>query len=449
MEIFILCWIYLAEVLCFWLGLWILFEVRQKDMAKFWMMAGEVLPVTISMLPIKPTGKNVLVTAGVVGITFILSEGKALEKASEIMLTLLLLVCLDDIFVHICSQALSDAGSKYIDNIHYFATKCCSLITIFLILFIKNKINFRKIHINSVIYFAIGIIIFLMMLCLNVLNQASIYVANDVFGILLNIINAAIYVSIFLLVAFVIYIKKTHERMAQLLKTEKLLKEARVSYYKQALQKETDTRKYRHDMINHLVYLRDILSRNKISDANQYLNDILGGFQKIQNSYYVTGNEMIDTIMNYFFGMLPEDTAICILGRCPVAFSLNEMDVCTIFSNIFQNAADEILEHQIKNAKIIMTMRKGRQYAEYSIKNSAHAVITPDQINQNGLPKSHKADKRNHGIGMLNIKNTVERNHGKFEWHQKDGYFCVSIALPIQLPSKSDDGGSKSKMPDK
>ncbi len=63
-------------------------------------------------------------------------------------------------------------------------------------------------------------------------------------------VTVAISISIFLLVIFVVYIKNTNERMEQLLKTERLLKESQVNYYKRSLRKEADTRKYRHDMIN-------------------------------------------------------------------------------------------------------------------------------------------------------------------------------------------------------
>ena len=73
------------------------------------------------------------------------------------------------------------------------------------------------------------------------------------------------------------------------------------------MKKEADTRKYRHDMVNHLVYVQETLSQNRMSDAQQYLANILGGFKKIQSSYYAIGNEMLDTIMNYFFGMLPKE----------------------------------------------------------------------------------------------------------------------------------------------
>ena len=77
-------------------------------------------------------------------------------------------------------------------------------------------------------------------------------------------------------------------------------------------------------------------------------------------------------------------------------------------------------------------IHKGKQFVEYKIRNSILTRINEKNIDKNGLPKSHKLDKQNHGIGMINIKNTVERNHGKFEWNQDDGYFNVIVILPIK-----------------
>lgn len=271
-----------------------------------------------------------------------------------------------------------------------------------------------------------------MLLCLGMFNQIVMYLSDEKLVIFYHILNFAVLISILFLSFFVIYIKNTHEKMEQLLKTEQLLKESQVNYYKQILKKETDTRKYRHDMTNHLVYLEELLSKKKIEESNRYLESILGGFRKIQNTYYVTGNEMVDTIMNYFFAMLSENVTIKIIGRCPIRFDMEDTDVCTIFSNIFQNAVEEITENKLENAKIIIKVQKGKSYAEYVIKNSMSAQIKKENIDKNGLPKSHKSDKRNHGIGMLNLKHTVEKNCGSFQWYQEEDYFCVNIILPIQ-----------------
>lgn len=431
MEILLLLGIYLVELLCYQIVLRMLFQM--KVTTKKWMILGVGLPIVIGVLPINMAGKNFFVTFAVIGIMFVSIEGTIIEKGIRLVLVLLLLGSIDDIFGYSCEKILDFNNKIYIDLVSCFIPKCCTVISLFIlriiIIYLKR---YKKTHINSAIYFVIGILILLMLLCLSILNQVIIYFPNDKYILLCDILNIAILISIFLLVIFVIYIKNTHERMEQLLKSERLLKESQVNYYKQSLKKEADTRKYRHDMVNHLVYVQEILSQNRMETAQQYLAGILGGFKKIQSSYYVIGNEMVDVIMNYFFSMLPVEVKIEIRGKCPVLFDMEDTDVCTIFSNIFQNAVEEIVENNMIDACIVVEVSKGQRYVEYRIKNTLFSEINENMIDRYGLPKSRKSDKQNHGIGMLNLKNAVERNNGKFEWSQKDGYFCVNIILPIK-----------------
>ncbi len=431
MEALILCGIYLIELICYYFGLRILFEVKQKSWT--WIIAGIFVTIVIGVLPIRAASKNVLVTISVMGVMFLSIEGRVKETAIKVLLGFLLLECMDFIFSQPCKIFLKFIGVNYDDDLYYFVTKCCVVISILLLNLVKEKIiSYKQTYIHSGIYIILSVIAASMMLCIGILDQVSSYLFNERFTVLCAILNTAIFISIFLLVVFVIYIKKTHERMEQLLRTERILKEAQVNYYKQILKKEADTRQYRHDMVGHLVYIRNVLKKNRKDDAQRYLERIIGGFEEIQNTYYVTGNEMVDTIMNYFFGMLPKDVEIIIKGRCLNEIDMEDTDVCTIFSNLFQNAVEEIVEHHTSNMCIIIEVQKGTRYVKYCIINSLVHKINEEAIDKNGLPKSHKLNKRNHGIGMLNVKNAIEKGIGSFEWYQKEKYFCVEVILPLK-----------------
>ena len=430
-NVLVLCGIYLVELVCYQLGIRILFEVQQKSYV--WMTVGIICPVVIGMLPLESTGKNALVSFSVIGAIFLSFEGRRIEKGVELILTFILLECVADVLPDSRYVILNFVDEIFVDHWDYLISNCCVAMEVVLIYLIRKKIHhYAKGRINSAIYFVIGIIAVSMMFCLTALKYAKFYTNNEIFILSCNILSVAINISIFLLIIFVIYIKSTHEKLERLLQTEQLLKESQVNYYKQALKKEEDTRKYRHDMMSHLAYMNDILNKDRVKDAKVYLQTILGGFQKIQSTYYAVGNEMVDIIMNYFFAMLPDNAEIIIKNICPVEFDVEDTEVCTIFSNVFQNAIEEIMGHPTENAEIIIAVQKGKEYVEYNIKNSLSAEIDKRHISKNGLPQSHKSDKKNHGIGMSNVKKTIERNHGKFEWYQENKYFGVSIILPIK-----------------
>lgn len=426
MQILILCGIYAVELFCYQLGLRILFEVRLKT--KVWMFVGLVLPVLIGVMAVDAVGKNVLVSLSSVIVIFLSAEGKIREKGIQLALVFLLLICIDNLYASIPQCFVF--GEEYKMNMSYLEVKFWEGMVVIVLKILKSKLlKLKKIHINSIIYFLLGIILLSVLFSLGALRYAKMYLVNSKFKDFCDILDITSYVSISLLIVFIIYIKNTHERMEQLLKIEQLMKESQVNYYKQLLKKESKTRKYRHDMVNHLVYLQEILKNNHVENARKYVEDILGGFKRIQNTYYVIGNEMVDTIMNYFLGMLPESVDIEIHGKYPIELAMEDIDICTIFANAFQNAVEEINENPLQKAAIKIEVAKGRQYAEYVITNSMYTDIV---IGKNGLPKSDKIDKKNHGIGMMNMIETVERNKGRFQWCQKDGYFCVALTLPIK-----------------
>lgn len=433
MEIIVLCAIYLVELACYQVGLRILFDVEQKS--EKWKVMGIILPLVLGILSVEAAGKNVLISLSVLSVTFLSISGKSAEKIVKLAFTFLFLHCFDDVFADI-GQKISCFGSMefLIENIDYLLSKCGTIICLIALLRLKNRIGMKKtIHIKSHIYLLVGIIAISMMFCLATLNYTKPYLPNPRFIFLCNMLNVVIHVCIFLLVAFVIYIKNTHERMEVLLKTEQILKEAQVNYYRQLLKKEEDTRKFRHDMNNHLIYVQELLRYNKTEEAQNYLGEIEGVFKSIQKTYYVIGNEMIDAIMNYFFGMLPDSVFIEIKRKCPVEFDVKDTDICMIFSNLFQNAVEEITGNNIPKAKIEISVEKGREYVRYEMKNTIHSNLELSDDTSTYLPKTHKLDKQNHGIGLENVKMAVERNHGQFSWKQKEGYFYTTVILPIKV----------------
>lgn len=73
-------------------------------------------------------------------------------------------------------------------------------------------------------------------------------------------------------------------------------------------------------------------------------------------------------------------------------------------------------------------IEQGVQYMKFTISNSSRMK----KMNiSSKLPLTTKADKKNHGIGLRNVRETVEKNQGKFLWEYKENEFKVEIALPL------------------
>lgn len=66
---------------------------------------------------------------------------------------------------------------------------------------------------------------------------------------------------------------------------------------------------------------------------------------------------------------------------------------------------------------------------KFEVINSAPEADKKETL-VNGLMATTKADKENHGIGMRNVKETVEKNGGDFRINVGNGEFVVKVTIP-------------------
>ena len=150
-----------------------------------------------------------------------------------------------------------------------------------------------------------------------------------------------------------------------------------------------------------------------------------GEMNKISQMSYRTENELFDVLLNEKRSHLPEATSIEVQGKFLGQLDLEAIDLCTIFSNLFQNAVEE-LKRQQEGRFLIVKIKNGKNFTEVAIENSVRYKVL---LQENGLPKTSKGDKKNHGIGLENVRRTVERCNGKMEISSEQERFSVKVIL--------------------
>ena len=71
-------------------------------------------------------------------------------------------------------------------------------------------------------------------------------------------------------------------------------------YFLLLLRKEEETKRFRHDILNHLLCLQDQLKRENYSDAKLYLDNVLKDLNVIREMQYDVGNEIFNVLLiNY------------------------------------------------------------------------------------------------------------------------------------------------------
>ncbi len=214
--------------------------------------------------------------------------------------------------------------------------------------------------------------------------------------------------------------KKQYKNMSEV--NERLVA-AQTSYYNLMAEKEADTRKFRHDYTNHLFCLSELIKSGKSSDAIEYIDTLIEKNKSLRPPVQ-SGNYLVNAIASNLFSSYPD---VCIEwnGSLPEQMKLSNVDVCTVFFNLLQNAF--LAASQCEDRKNVSVTVK-------TTGTSLFITIVNDKCNpiieESGNFRSTKADSSSHGLGIANVKACVEKYNGTFEASYDDKSFSVSIVLP-------------------
>ena len=246
---------------------------------------------------------------------------------------------------------------------------------------------------------------------------------TDKFARQKNII--ACFLIILVLLLFIIMIsllinsisKKYFEDTSKLMKKQV---ENQIFHYEALNEMRNDYHSFRHDYINHMQCIRALISANKNSEAEEYINN-LSKSSIISNHSYETGNHILDAIIADKT-LVAERSDIKIEVNGVFTDKFDSVDLCIIFSNLLDNAIEACLN--LSGSSIItidMKLQQGYQYI---------AIRNPYIQNTNVQLMTTKQDKTHHGFGLSNVRNAVKRHDGELLITQDD-LFTVEMTLKI------------------
>lgn len=261
------------------------------------------------------------------------------------------------------------------------------------------------------------------------LNYTKRYISDNRFREFAGIFSSGAYFAICVLVVFFIYIKNVNEKLEQTAETERKLKEMQEKYYEAMLKREEETRKYRHDLKNHLICLDGLAREEHAEKTAVYVGSMLKQAAFVQQKFYDTGNKILDSLVNYYGAIIEPDAKLTVSGKIARDLELTDADLCTVFGNLLQNAAEGLTQVQNEEKYIRVQLEQGREYLRIKIENSASLTeITGEQF-LNKFLKTTKRDKRNHGIGIRNVRDTLKRYSGTLAVKREPRKFIAEIIL--------------------
>lgn len=116
---------------------------------------------------------------------------------------------------------------------------------------------------------------------------------------------------------------------------------------------------------------------------------------------------------------------------CDINFSkcnfIEMIDVCSIFSNILDNAIEAC--NKIKNDEKYIKIR-GTFVKSYYVIRCENSKVNKIKIKNNRIISSKK-DKFIHGIGLKSVKSSLKKYDGELEIEDFEDKFLVQIYIPI------------------
>ena len=229
-------------------------------------------------------------------------------------------------------------------------------------------------------------------------------------------------ITLFIVLVILVYQKKEMKRLMVL--KDKCISE-QTEQYKTAMNKERELRRFRHDYNAHMIAISGLLANEEYDKLKEYIKSM--GYFKEKFNLVNSGNIITDAVFNQYKELCDKDNIeFEISGKLPENFNMAETDLCVLFSNLMSNAYEAAAQCE-KDSSIIRTqIRNNDDDVFIKLSNSVKGEV----VFKNGLPVTDKPDRKNHGFGVENILEVVERNGGHVEWKQLDkGRFTAEIML--------------------
>ena len=201
----------------------------------------------------------------------------------------------------------------------------------------------------------------------------------------------------------------------------------------------SEIRGMKHDMKNTLAVILQLSKEKEFfleekDELQEYLADLNQTFDRLDMRFR-TGNTVADTLLNMKYHeavrLVPDlemDTDRLVF---PQDLKIHSYDIGIILGNAVDNAVRACRKLKEKEPEAeafirFVSMQKGNLLV-LKVENSFDGKLVRKPLEE--FPVTDKPDKENHGMGLVNIKNTVEKYHGTMDYMVKGRVFILSMMM--------------------
>lgn len=246
---------------------------------------------------------------------------------------------------------------------------------------------------------------------------------GEMIGLGIVIASGVVIVVLILLMIYYLNVQNKYQIENSILER---FNEQQREYFEQLLEKEQRTRQFRHDIIAELIQIKNYEDRKEYEKLGSYLDEMLSDISSISKYDYDVGNEIVNTILNYYLLPIKDKCKIEVKGYISDSLDIARRDLCILVSNLVKNAVEAVEQVSDKEKYIFFEIKSGNIFLQINMRNTCaeHTGIT-----KAGEIYTTKVDKINHGLGIKNIENTLRRYEGYAEYKIEDNCFVSEIMV--------------------
>lgn len=274
------------------------------------------------------------------------------------------------------------------------------------------------------------------------LRTIMITIENDVpkllydrFPILIIIVPAILSLSLL----SILYVVKTFQDMIALNreKNSRIILEKQIENMQEHMEEMeriySGIRSMKHDMKNTLAVIMQLAGREE-AELQTYLSELNKNFDNLEFQFK-TGNTVVDTLLNMKYHEAIRIIPDIRIDAERLLFSdemhIQSYDIGVMIGNALDNAMEACRKLKAEDPEaetfIRLTSFKKGKMIFIEVENSFNGRVVKKK--QSEFPVTDKTDKREHGIGLLNIKHTAEKYHGAVDWSVDGKVFTLSVMM--------------------
>lgn len=196
--------------------------------------------------------------------------------------------------------------------------------------------------------------------------------------------------------------------------------------YHSMLENLEKQQKRTYEYKNQIAVMRGFLSDGHYQEAKKYIENMDGSL-KLNTDAIDTNNVIINAILNAKYREAVSKGIVFVLKVNDLSrLDMSEEDIVIILSNLLSNAIEACQKCKEKIIKFKFILEEGQAVISV-INSSAHKPVV-----KNGRFLTTKTDEaEEHGFGILNVIEAVERYDGRYLTECENDEFQFSIIIPF------------------